>query len=153
MDFQRLFAYEDWANRETLASIKRADDPSPQVVRIMAHIIGAGWLWLARLQQHPSHIAVWPDLEMDDLGKHVDDLARAWRLYLGPLAEEQLSENIAYVNSKGEHWSNTAQEMVMHLLLHSSYHRGQIAMLLRMTDNQPAYTDYIHAVRQHCFES
>jgi uncharacterized damage-inducible protein DinB len=153
MDFQRLFAYENWANREALASIMQADDPSPQVVRTMAHIIGVGWLWLARLQQQPSHMAVWPELEMAELEEQVTELARAWRSYLGQLTEERLSEKIAYVNSKGESWANTAQEMIMHQLLHSAYHRGQIAVLLRMSDNEPAYTDYIHAVRQHCFES
>lgn len=152
MDFQRLFAYEAWANREALASIMQADDPSPQVVRTMAHIIGVGWLWLARLQQQPSRMAVWPELQMADLEEQINELARAWRSYLGQLTEARLSENIAYVNSKGESWTNTAQQMIMHLLLHSAYHRGQIAVLLRMSDNEPAYTDYIHAVRNNRFE-
>src|SRR5262245_22093343 len=126
MEFQRLFAYEAWANREALASITQADDPSPQVVRIMAHIIGVGWLWLARLQERPSHIAVWPELEMASLEKQIEELAGAWRSYLSQLTEEQLSKNIAYVNSKGESWTNTAQQMIIHQLLHSAYHRGQI---------------------------
>jgi uncharacterized damage-inducible protein DinB len=32
--------------------------------------------------------------------------------------------------------------------LHSAYHRGQIAFQMRQTGHAPAYTDFIHGVRQ-----
>jgi uncharacterized damage-inducible protein DinB len=35
-----------------------------------------------------------------------------------------------------------------HVLLHSAYHRGQIASQMRGNGQTPAYTDFIHAVRQ-----
>jgi len=39
-------------------------------------------------------------------------------------------------------------DILTHVLLHSAYHRGQIAVDLRAAGLTPAYTDYIHAVRQ-----
>jgi uncharacterized damage-inducible protein DinB len=36
--------------------------------------------------------------------------------------------------------------------MHSGYHRGQIAAAVRESGGEPAYTDYIHAVRQGLIE-
>jgi uncharacterized damage-inducible protein DinB len=33
-------------------------------------------------------------------------------------------------------------------LFHAAYHRGQIALQMRSAGMGPAYTDFIHAVRQ-----
>jgi len=39
-----------------------------------------------------------------------------------------------------------------HVTIHSAYHRGQIASDVRSAGQEPAYTDYIHAVRQRFLE-
>jgi uncharacterized damage-inducible protein DinB len=36
----------------------------------------------------------------------------------------------------------TLGELVQHALNHSTYHRGQVALLIRQLGNQPAHTDY-----------
>jgi uncharacterized damage-inducible protein DinB len=40
------------------------------------------------------------------------------------------------------------EDILTHVLLHSAYHRGQIASQTRAAGGTPAYTDFIHAVRQ-----
>jgi uncharacterized damage-inducible protein DinB len=55
---------------------------------------------------------------------------------------------VGYTNSKGEPWTNTVEEILTHVVIHSTYHRGQIASDLRNAGLEPAYTDYIHALRQ-----
>ncbi|MGH9479278.1 MAG: DinB family protein [Terriglobales bacterium] len=39
-------------------------------------------------------------------------------------------------------------DILMHVALHSGYHRGQIAADMRSGGLEPAYTDYIHWRRQ-----
>jgi uncharacterized damage-inducible protein DinB len=36
----------------------------------------------------------------------------------------------------------------MHLITHSAYHRGQVAMTVRAAGSTPAYTDFIHSIRK-----
>jgi uncharacterized damage-inducible protein DinB len=115
----------------------------------MAHIIGAEYLWMARLLGEPATLSVWPDLDLDSCGARLDELARRWPEYLDADGMS-LEERIAYTNSKGESWTNTVEEILTHVVIHSAYHRGQIASDLRATGSDPAYTDYIHAVRQGC---
>jgi uncharacterized damage-inducible protein DinB len=59
-----------------------------------------------------------------------------------------LDRPVRYTNSKGEPWTSTVEDILTHLVIHSAYHRGQIASDLRNAGQKPAYTDYIHAVRQ-----
>jgi uncharacterized damage-inducible protein DinB len=42
--------------------------------------------------------------------------------------------------------------VLLHVIMHSAYHRGQIAMAMRAAGQQPAYTDFIHAVRNSFVE-
>lgn len=38
--------------------------------------------------------------------------------------------------------------VLTHVLLHSAYHRGQVALGMRSAGLQPAYADFIYDVRQ-----
>jgi len=68
--------------------------------------------------------------------------------WMRTLHEEDLSRRVDYTNSQGERWSNTIEDILTHVVLHGTYHRGQIATIVRQSGETPAYTDYIHAVRQ-----
>ena len=67
----------------------------------------------------------------------------------GCLDAATLGTSVAYVNSKGEHFTSSVSDIITHVLAHGSYHRGQIASSLRDAGHEPAYTDFIHAVRAH----
>ena len=55
---------------------------------------------------------------------------------------------MSYRNSQGETWSSRKDDILMHVVMHSAYHRGQIAADMRIAGLVPAYTDFIHSVRQ-----
>ena len=145
---RRLFEYDAWANRETLASLERAAEAPEAARRRMAHVVGTEWLWLSRLRETPSPMAVWPPIDLAECGEQLPRLAAAWRKELGAASEASLGRRVRYVNSQGEIWENDASDILMHAVMHSAYHRGQIASDLRAAGFEPAYTDFIHAVRQ-----
>jgi uncharacterized damage-inducible protein DinB len=142
----RLFQYNGWANMEALRSIQNGAS-APRSLRWMAHIVGSEYLWLARLRGEDELLPVWPELDLPSCGAHLEELSRRWRDYLDE-RRSSLADKIRYTNSKGETWSNTIDDILTHVVIHSAYHRGQIASDLRATGSVPAYTDYIHAARQ-----
>jgi uncharacterized damage-inducible protein DinB len=148
---QRLLAYDLWANRETLKSLGQAIPP-PRSLKWMGHIIGAEFLWLARLESQTSPMPVWPDLSLKDCGKRLGEVSQKLLNSLAGASPERLTEQISYTNSKGEDWTSTVEEILTHIPIHSAYHRGQIAADVRAAGQTPAYTDYIHAVRQGLIE-
>jgi len=148
-DWKRLIAYDAWANREALASLRAAADPPAKAVRSLGHLVGAGRLWLARIEgSRESPPAVWPALSLHEAADGVEELAERWRKLARGLDEAALARIVRYTNSKGEPWSSSVADILMHVVIHGGYHRGQIASELRAAGFTPAYTDYIEAVRR-----
>jgi uncharacterized damage-inducible protein DinB len=148
---RRLIRYDIWANRETLGSLREGAAP-PRSLRWLGHIIGAEYLWLARLDGQPAQLPVWPDLSIADCDSRLEELSGMLSETLAGATSKRLSEPVAYINSKGEAWTSTVEDILTHVTIHSAYHRGQIASDLRAAGQDPAYTDYIHAVRQGLLE-
>jgi uncharacterized damage-inducible protein DinB len=150
--FLRQFRYDAWANAEVLAAIKASGSPQPRPLHLLAHILSAEQLWLARLRQQTQSLPVWPEFGLEQCEAQIAELANLWREYVAQLSPAGLAETITYKNSKGEPWTSTVQDVLNHVVLHSAYHRGQIASSMRAQGNAPAYTDFIHAVRQGLVE-
>lgn len=149
---RRQFAYDEWANREVLAGLRASARAATRPWQLLAHILSAERLWLERIRKQPQSLPVWPDFTLDQCEAQIADLALLWREFLGQLSPAGLSENVVYKNSKGEPWTSTVGDVLTHVVLHSAYHRGQIASQVRAGGEQPAYTDFIHAARQGLIE-
>jgi uncharacterized damage-inducible protein DinB len=145
---ERLFRYDDWANREVVTALTELSTIPPRSLRILDHILSAERLWLERLRSEKQTYPVWPDFTIERCRQEVEQLAQLWTAYLSSLQEEDLQRPVGYQNSKGESFTGQPLDILMHVVLHSAYHRGQIAADMRTAGFSPAYTDFIHAVRQ-----
>ena len=165
-DFLRMFEYDSWANRECIRAMRSVTEPaSSDLVRRMAHILSAEKLWLERILGQPQSMPVWPTSTLDDCSALSEKNADAWRAFLKRISSAganaasptndpsgALSQNVKYRNSKGEPFSSRIEDILSHVLFHSAYHRGQIASQMRAAGFTPAYTDFIHAVREGFIE-
>jgi uncharacterized damage-inducible protein DinB len=149
---RRQFVYDAWANREVLRAIRGGAGEAPGAVRLMAHILSAEGLWLERLKGERQSLPVWPEFDLDQCEARATALEGLWMEYLRAMDSIGLEEKISYNNSKGEAWKSTVQDVLTHVVMHSAYHRGQIASFMRAGGQIPAYTDFIHAVRSGCVE-
>ena len=149
---RRLFAYDAWANREVLASLEATATPPLRALKLIAHISSAERLWWERLQSQKQSLPVWPDFTLQQSEVEAAEVAALWNKYLEAATEEDLSRPVSYQNSKGESWSSSKEDILLHVIMHSVYHRGQIASDIRAAGFTPAYTDFIHAVRQGLVE-
>jgi uncharacterized damage-inducible protein DinB len=146
--FLRNFTYDHWANHECLSALSAANPVPSKVLRLIAHTLSAQKLWLERLQRVPQSVAVWPSSTFEDCGALADEMLSAWKKYVTDLPPADLEKEIDYRNSKGEAWSSRVEDVLTHVLMHSAYHRGQVALEMRAAGLQPAYTDFIHGIRQ-----
>ncbi|HTZ95634.1 MAG TPA: DinB family protein [Terriglobales bacterium] len=149
---QTLFAYDDWANREVVTALEALEVPPPRSMKYLAHIVSAERLWLERLRVEKQTYPVWPDFTLEHCKLEIAQLREQWKSYLASLKEDGLSRSLTYRNSKGESWTNAKQDILMHVIMHSAYHRGQIASDMRAAGFTPVLTDFIHGVRQGLVE-
>jgi uncharacterized damage-inducible protein DinB len=142
-----LFSYDDWANHEVLRSLQAADAPPARSINLLAHIASAERLRLERLLMQTQTSPVWPTFELEQCKTEIDKQASLWKSYLTELGEAGLSTSLVYKNTKGESFTSRKQDILLHVVMHSTYHRGQIAADMRAAGFTPPYTDFIHAVR------
>jgi uncharacterized damage-inducible protein DinB len=146
--FRRLFDYDYWGNREALASVATAAAAGEQAQRYFNDIIGAERIWLARFSNPNPQITPWPTLTLDECGAEVERLHAGWLALLDQTTPEKLAGDLAYRNTKGVEFRTPIQDVLMHLVMHSAYHRGQVAKAVRDAGGKPAATDYVVFVRQ-----
>ena len=159
-NIQLLYEYDRWANHRTLQSagalsvdqFTRDLGGSFRSVRdALLHIIGGEWGWLAYWKA-PSHGAAFlADLwDRHDTLFHPDafpDIA-AVRLRWAEVEKEQTE----FVNSLTDEalrkmlpvreTEASLAHLMQHLANHSTYHRGQIAMMMRQLGAKPVATDF-----------
>lgn len=145
---RRQFAYNSWANQEVLNTIRAGGGENTRSLQLMSHVLAAERLWLERLKQLPQSVPVWPNPDLAQCEAEAAELKKLWFEYLDLATAGDISLTVSYKNSKGESWSSAIVDVLAHVVLHSAYHRGQIASHMRANGQSPAYTDFIHAVRQ-----
>ncbi len=144
---RRVFAHMRWADERALEALRTAANPPQKAVEIYAHILGAEHVWLARLRQVPAAIAVWPPMSVGDCGLLAQANAEQYERFVATLDAPALDREVPYTNSAGMSFRSTVGDILLHVALHGSYHRGQVALLLREADRVPQATDYIAFVR------
>lgn len=145
----RLMRHMRWADA-LFANALDGDAPGtpPDATRYFAHIASVEHLWYSRINGAPAQHAVWPELsvaESRDLAAHHADLLEQLLVESDDAALRRL---VDYRNSAGRAFKNSVGDIVTHVAMHGSHHRGQIARLLRRAGQDPPYTDYIEFARR-----
>lgn len=132
-----------WADQQMLAAVRDC----PSALPLLAHLLAAEQIWLARLQQREPQLTVWPALDLAGCQTAADENAAGYLAYLHALGENDLTTPVSYRNSRGEEFSTPVIDILTHVILHGAYHRGQIAKLRGAAGLQSVSTDYITFVR------
>lgn len=140
----RCFEFDKWANHESLHSLKTMASPSERAIALIAHIVATQRVWLERALSVPQSVAVWPQWSLAETAKELPIVLSEWARLI---TTNGLAQEFTYTNTKGHHFSNKLSDVALHLAFHGVYHRGQIAALVRQHGGEPAYTDFIQAVR------
>jgi uncharacterized damage-inducible protein DinB len=139
-----LFEYNDWANKLILKKLKENPIVNSKIFSIFSHIIISQILWLDRVKKESNEFTnFWQRLNIEDLDNLYLRSTNDWISFIKKQGEKDLELFYSYKNSKGIMYSNTLAQILTHVINHSTYHRAQIATLLRAENIQPPLTDYI----------
>ena len=130
-----------------LESLRAPNNPPAKAIELYAHVLGAEHVWLSRIHSRPPTLAVWPALSLDQCAEIARANHESFDDLIGTLNPDMLVQQISYRNSAGDSYTSTLEEILLHVSLHGSYHRGQIAMMLRQSGAIPAPTDFIFFAR------
>ncbi|HEX6252555.1 MAG TPA: DinB family protein [Gemmatimonadaceae bacterium] len=157
-EIQGLYAYNRWANQRFLDATEGLSAEElerdlrssfPSVKATLEHILQAEWIWLERWNGvSPTEIPPW------DTGTHAA-LRAQWRrieqdqlAYVGGLTDELLQRVIDYRNFASQPFSQPLWQLLRHVVNHSTYHRGQVATMLRQLGHPVPVSDLVVYYRE-----
>jgi len=144
---RRLIEHLEWADTAALGALRASAASDTRALTIYSHVLGAEAVWLARLAGRPSDVAVWPVLTLERAASLAARNAAELNALVSSLGPDDLDREIDYRTSDGRAFRSTTEDILLHVALHGSYHRGQIALLIRGGGGEPASTDYIAFAR------
>jgi uncharacterized damage-inducible protein DinB len=157
-EVQEMFAYGTWANRLVFEAASTLSEEQlrqsvassfPSVGGTLAHIVGAEWVWLRRwLGESPSAFPDWVAMPaLADLMARLSALEQERAAYVRGLSDADLGRAISYRTLSGQASSDPLDNLIRHVVNHSTYHRGQVATQLRQLGLTPPGTDLILFLR------
>jgi uncharacterized damage-inducible protein DinB len=157
MDLTRIRELNDycrWANQRSLAAAAKLDSDKftqsmgnsfSSVRDTLAHILAGEWIWFERWQgRFPTQLlnpADFPTVQSLETRWHI--VNRDYETFINSLTAQRLDEDLAYLNRAGERYSYPLWQQMVHVVNHSTYHRGQVTTLLRQLGTEPAVTDFL----------
>jgi uncharacterized damage-inducible protein DinB len=78
----------------------------------------------------------------------LDDDEERLQTLVSSLTQKDLNKVISYRTMKFGEYKNPLWQSMQHMVNHSTYHRGQIATLLRQLDAKPISSDLMHFYRE-----
>jgi uncharacterized damage-inducible protein DinB len=148
--------YHGWASRklfdaaltlspETLSREMGVSHKS--VLETLGHILFADRIWLSRV--------VDPSIQMNSstplqqaLEKDWPVIQKRWEDWADSLADADLLTPVSYKTLKGDSFQSPPWQVVLHLVNHGTYHRGQVAAMLKQLGAPLPPTDLIFYYRE-----
>jgi|SRR5688572_32043554 uncharacterized damage-inducible protein DinB len=140
--FLKLYQYNAWSNKRVLGCLTRQAIHDEKILTLMGHIVAAQFLWLHRIKGLPApNVKLWGEYTLNQLVTLADDAGKQWIEFVE--STDNFDRELTYKNYLNEPYTNNVEMIMIHLVNHSSYHRAQIAMLLRQKGFEPINTDFI----------
>lgn len=138
----KLYQYNAWANKRVLNNLKRQHVDEEKILSLMGHIVAAQYLWFHRINGLPApDVKLWGDYQLEQLTSSAEKIGQQWLQFVE--STDNFDRQLTYKNYTGDPYTNNVEMIMIHLVNHSSYHRAQIALLLRQKGFEPVNTDFI----------
>jgi uncharacterized damage-inducible protein DinB len=134
--------YNAWANGKIVEILKNLDESVldtelkssfPTIRKTVYHIWDAELIWFRRIKGEQA--TTWPS---EDLNETFADALNSFlknshelTAFIGTKDKLFLEKTISYTNIKGLSFTNGVEDILYHVVNHSTFHRGQLITMLR----------------------
>ena len=146
--------YSRWASHKLLTyalTLPEEDLTRPlgnshgSILKTFQHTYYGDRIWYSRLNNTPLPATDFAD---PDPGPGIANLDREWWPMLASFAEAARHCDpygiLRYKNLKGELMERPNWQVILHIVNHGTYHRGQVAAMMRQQGHHPPSTDLIY---------
>lgn len=120
--------------------VQMGHDFPAKAAGLLAHIVNAHHIWNHRIQSLPVLYQTWQEHLPAEIQQIDTDNHRQSLRILDHFDPESC---IRWISGKGITYEHSVADLLYQAISHATYHRGQIAMLIREAGYAPPPTDYI----------
>jgi uncharacterized damage-inducible protein DinB len=151
--FERLYRYNNWANDIILNALTEHNVEDAEISKLISHLIAAQEIWISRITNRPPNVnGVWTVFTLEECRKLAEESGHDWLTFIENITDRDYKRIISYKNTQGIAYDTPVIDIMGHAVNHTSYHRAQIAKLLRQKDIAPPNTDFITYARAFALE-
>ncbi len=155
----QLFQYKRWANEELLALGEASqaalpDDDRRLFVRVLNHTYVVDRIFASHLQGLPQTAYAATNTDETPALPALREAVRAsddWYLqYAGGLTADQLAEPVQFRFTDGDTGTMTRAEILNHVVVHGTYHRGAAGRILAghaVSPPRDSLTTFLHRLQ------
>ena len=137
----QLFDYNFYCNKKLIDECNKLDKVPDKSLSLFSHILNAHHIWNARVLGSDIAFEVWQEHPLKDWGDiHYENQRSSFEIITN---NDNFEKRIDYENTEGRLFTNTLQDILFHIVNHSTHHRSQISMDFRSNDLEPIKLDYI----------
>jgi uncharacterized damage-inducible protein DinB len=145
MNLGEFLKYTKKADEIIIKALAETHFSIPEANTLISHVLSAQHIWAKRILGEKPDYAVWEVLRPEDFESIYQTNIKMLEEIL---ATKVLTEEVMYGNSAGNGFTNTIEDILIHVCNHGTYHRGQLAKMLKQAGYVPPVTDYIILKRQ-----
>jgi len=139
--FNQLFDYNFHCNKKLIELCSSREDITEKSIKLFSHLLNAHHIWNSRILGKISELEVWQIHAVTDWGDiHYENQRSSFDI---TSHADDFDSRIDYENSEGRLFTNTLQDILFHIINHSTHHRGQVLMDLRQNNIEPLPLDYV----------
>jgi len=142
---REILHYTQVADKKLIGIFQSEQDISLKAISLFSHVLNAQHIWANRILNQQPKFGVWDEIGLSLFAEISEENFNLFETILDTIP---LDEEVTYKNSKGE-FTNLVQDILFHVANHSTYHRAQIATLIKGSGIHPPVTDYIMLKREH----
>jgi len=148
-----MFEYVRWADASMIRAARTVPDEGyyrdqgisiGSIHKLLVHCMAAQWIWLSRWRgECPTRLENHEDFPTRD------SLEQRWPLvhsamldFLGLQSQKGLSRIVQYKNTRGEIYNVALGDLMLHVIDHGSYHRGQVNTMIKHAGGTPAAVSF-----------
>jgi len=147
--FIKSYNHIAWASRLVMEALKKSELPLEKPLSLLSHVLAAEKVWLTRINgEDSSALSIWPTHTLEQCEAIAEQNNKSYEMLFAKLGEAEFENEVFYSDSRGNPFTTKIRDILTQVSLHGSYHRGQIALLLRQAGEEATSTDYITYERQ-----
>ena len=147
--FIKQFEFENWSNTLIINSLKKLTQQQERPLMLFSHLLSSHCMWLSRVNKTEITCKLFQERTLEECEQLMAENLAGWKKYLESKTAQDLEEEIVFLATWEANPSQrrmSIEDALIHLINHSSYHRGQIVASMKGNiDELPLSTYIIYA--------